>query len=72
MKWKNVNPTPKTGLSPIVPIRMNAEFKSHCRLAAEHEGFDSVSAWVKAQCQKRINELHNEKRFQIALKDLPY
>jgi len=58
--------------SPITPVRMDAELKERCQLAAAHDGFDSLSSWIKVQCQRRINELHDDKRFLIKLDDLPY
>lgn len=64
-------PNPKKQ-SPITPVRMDPELKERCLLAASHDGFDSLAAWIKVQCQRRINELHDDKRFLIKLDELPY
>lgn len=60
------------GQNAIVPVRMSPELKSHCRIAAEQDGFESLAGWIKHVCKKRIGELQKEKPFKIRLKDLPY
>lgn len=62
----------KTKQSPIIPVRTKPEMKEQFLLAAEHDGFDSLAAWVKAQCQRRVNELAESKAFLIRRNDLPY
>lgn len=58
--------------SPIIPVRTKPEMKEIFLLAAEHDGFDSLAAWIKAQCQRRVNELTENKAFLIKRKELPY
>lgn len=61
-----------TKQSPIVPVRVKPDMKEQFLLAAEHDGFDSLAAWVKAQCQRRVNELAEHKAFLIKKNELPY
>ena len=62
----------KTKQPPIIPVRAKPEMKELFQLAAEHDGFNSLAAWVKAQCQRRVNELTEKKAFLIKRNDLPY
>ena len=61
-----------TKQSPIVPVRVKPDMKEQFLLAADYDGFDSLAAWVKAQCQRRVNELVESKAFLIKRNELPY
>ena len=43
--------------NPIVPVRMDPQLKALCHVARETDGYKCLATWIKAQCERRLDEL---------------
>jgi len=43
--------------NPIVPVRIDPVLKKQFQAAQHADGFKCLATWIKAQCERRLDEL---------------
>jgi len=43
--------------NPIVPVRVCPDLKKQFQAAQHADGFKCLATWIKAQCERRLDEL---------------